>query len=403
MAKIVARMAKMKAGNLGGIQRHNQRETENHSNKDIDVGRSYLNYDLVNEKPVNYRERVHEIIDRQRSSTRAIRKDAVLVDEWIITSDTGFFEMADQKMFFEDSVAYFSQRCGAQNIAYATVHLDETTPHMHLGVVPMHEGRLSSKQVFSRQALQEIQEEFPKYLQDRGHAIERGSKGSERKHLTVPEYKQTKREVAKLEQEKNRLVEMSLNTPIFDSKAFEKEIEEIPSGLFKKAQRETGRLIIDSEGAERLKVSSLEIDGMKEKILTQDTEIRRLRNQVYGFDVERADYEKRIWTSEQKVERLESELTVEREKRKIADQQINDFGKMITNTQRLFREFSRFPGLSAAITQVLGVNVFGFGAGGFMRWLSKYEPKAPKSENETSRQKERQKQIDRSRDTGMSR
>lgn len=403
MAKIVARMAKMKAGNLGGIQRHNQRETENHSNKDIDVGRSYLNYDLVNAKPVNYHERVHDIIDRQRTSNRAIRKDAVLVDEWIITSDTHFFETADKKMFFEDSVAYFSQRCGAQNIAYATVHLDETTPHMHLGVVPMHEGRLSSKQVFSRQALQEIQEEFPKYLQERGHAIERGSKGSERKHLTVPEYKQAKQEIAKLEREKNRLAERSLNTPIFDSKAFEKEIEEIPSGLFKKAQRETGRLIIDSKDAERLKVSSLEIDGMKEKILKQETEIRRLQKQIYRFDVERADYEKRIWTSEQKVEKLETALSEERQQRKTADETVQSYGKMVTNTRRIFSEFGRFPGLSAAITQVLGVNIFDFGMGGFMRWLSKYEPKVPKPENETIRQKQRQNQIERSRDTGMSR
>ena len=32
-------------------------------------------------------------------------------------------------------------------MAYAQVHLDETTPHMHLGIVPMSEGKLSSKTV----------------------------------------------------------------------------------------------------------------------------------------------------------------------------------------------------------------------------------------------------------------
>ncbi|MFG5689420.1 plasmid recombination protein, partial [Enterococcus faecalis] len=31
MSKIVARMEKMKDGNLSGIQRHNQRETNNHT------------------------------------------------------------------------------------------------------------------------------------------------------------------------------------------------------------------------------------------------------------------------------------------------------------------------------------------------------------------------------------
>lgn len=198
MSKIVARMEKMKAGNLGGIQRHNQRETDNHSNKDIDVNRTHLNYDLVNPKPINYREKINGIIEEQRASKRAVRKDAVLVDEWIITSDKTFFETADSRKFFEDSLAYFSDRCGSQNIAYATVHLDETTPHMHLGIVPMYKNRLSSKQMFTRETLKEIQDELPTYLQQRGHAIERGIKGSEQKHLTVEEYKENQRKIKEM-------------------------------------------------------------------------------------------------------------------------------------------------------------------------------------------------------------
>ena len=202
MSKIVARMEKMKAGNLGGIQRHNQRETDNHSNKDIATERSHLNYDLVNPKAINYQNQIHKIIDEQRLSQRAIRKDAVLVDEWIITSDRPFFEsLSDSKSFFEDSLEYFSERCGSQNIAYATVHLDETTPHMHLGIVPMHEGRLSSKHVFSRQTLKEIQDELPNYLQSRGHDIERGIKGSEQKHLTVEEYKENQSKIAEYKEQ----------------------------------------------------------------------------------------------------------------------------------------------------------------------------------------------------------
>lgn len=39
---LVARMQKMKSVNLVGIGNHNQRLTENHSNKDIE--RSHLNY-----------------------------------------------------------------------------------------------------------------------------------------------------------------------------------------------------------------------------------------------------------------------------------------------------------------------------------------------------------------------
>lgn len=226
MSKIVARMEKMKIGNLGGIQRHNQRETDNHSNKEIDVERSHLNYDLVNQESINYRERIHEIIDEQRVSKRAVRKDAVLVDEWIITSDKTFFETADSRKFFEDSLAYFSDRCGSQNIAYATVHLDETTPHMHLGIVPMTEGRLSSKQVFSRQTLKEIQDDLPDYLQSQGHAIERGIKGSEQKHLTVEEYKENQREIKRMTEQVMSL-EYKAKTINRDLKMHQEYVDEV--------------------------------------------------------------------------------------------------------------------------------------------------------------------------------
>ncbi len=226
MSKIVARMEKMKSENLQGIQRHNQRETDNHSNKEIDVAKSHLNYDLVNANTINYQEKVKEIIESQRISTRAVRKDAVLVDEWIITSDTAFFEnKTDTMVFFQTAVDYFSQRCGVLNIAYATVHHDETTPHMHLGIVPMIEGKLSSKQMFDRKALKEIQEELPVFLQEKGHAIERGIKGSERKHLTVEEFKANKQEIQKMEKHleslKTEVVDMQKQKEVVNDRSYE--------------------------------------------------------------------------------------------------------------------------------------------------------------------------------------
>lgn len=154
MSMMVATMKKMKNGNLGGIQKHNQREFENHSNEDIDPVRSDMNYDLVNDEKINYKDKVNSIIDEQRVSTRAVRKDAVKVDEWIISSDREFFnnlEPEQTKEFFQSVVDYFSENFGKKNVAYASVHLDETTPHMHMGVVPMKEGKLSSKAVFTRE------------------------------------------------------------------------------------------------------------------------------------------------------------------------------------------------------------------------------------------------------------
>lgn len=138
---------------------------------------------------------------KKRTSQRAVRKDAVLIDEWILTSSPDFFEtLDDSRPFFETCLAYFEERCDKENIQYAVVHLDESTPHMHLGIVPMTNGRLNHKMIFDRQALIAIQDELPQFLQEQGFAIERGVKGSERKHLTVPEYKELQEELQSFEQ-----------------------------------------------------------------------------------------------------------------------------------------------------------------------------------------------------------
>ncbi|MBF6841936.1 mobilization protein, partial [Acinetobacter baumannii] len=50
--------------------------------------------------------------------------------------------------------------------------------------------KLSAKRMFNRAALIEIQDELPVFMQDKGFDTQRGEKGSERKNLTVPEYKQ---------------------------------------------------------------------------------------------------------------------------------------------------------------------------------------------------------------------
>lgn len=213
MSMIVARMQKMKAANLIGLGNHNQRRTENHSNEDIDVTRSHLNYDLIN-KTRQYKTDIETFINENKASSRAVRKDAVLVNEWIITSDSAFFKGLDEnqtKRFFQSARNYFSENYGDSNIRYAQVHLDERTPHMHLGIVPFSEDkRLSAKTLFNRQSLLTIQEELPKYLKERGFAIERGQEDSERKHLTVKEYKNLKEKEQELI-EQNHVSQSELN------------------------------------------------------------------------------------------------------------------------------------------------------------------------------------------------
>ncbi|MDY0844401.1 plasmid recombination protein, partial [Streptococcus thermophilus] len=78
------------------MQFHNQRERKSRTNDDIDHERTRENYDLKNDKNIDYNERVKEIIESQKTGTRKTRKDAVLVNELLVTSDRDFFEQLDQ-------------------------------------------------------------------------------------------------------------------------------------------------------------------------------------------------------------------------------------------------------------------------------------------------------------------
>lgn len=208
MSMLVARMEKMKSDNLVGCGNHNLRLTKGHSNPDIDVELSYLNYDLIGVTN-SYKVDIEKYINENKSSSRAIRKDAVLINEWIITSDKSFFDKLspeETKKYFETVVDYFADKFGRDNIRYAQVHLDERTPHMHMGIVPFtQDWKLSAKTVFGKETLKKIQDELPRYLQERGFDIERGRENSKAKHLDTAEFKELQKDLEKITSEVENL------------------------------------------------------------------------------------------------------------------------------------------------------------------------------------------------------
>ena len=203
MSYAVIHVQKFKMNDVKGIQIHNQRESPNLKNLDIDRERTALNYDLRSPEPVNYNHKVKEIIKEGYTVDKAIRKDAVVMTGTLVTSDKEFFStlsLAEQKKYFQDAYDYLKERYGEKNIVAAVVHLDETTPHMHVISVPITEdGRLSAKTLFDRKALRELQDELPKLLQDKGFEVKRGEPGSDKTHVTPADFK--KKEIKDLENE----------------------------------------------------------------------------------------------------------------------------------------------------------------------------------------------------------
>lgn len=189
----VVHMMKIKSGAVGGIQSHNNREHEPKTNPDVDMSRSEDNYDLI---PCdNYKRSIKEKLSNLVESSRAVRKDAVVVCNFIVTSDNETMDAlgADrQREFFQDSVKWFSDRYGADRVLNATVHMDETTPHLHIGVMPItQDGRLSAKAIFTKAEMKAIQTEFARDVGEK-YGLERGVEGSERTHLSEARFKEQK-------------------------------------------------------------------------------------------------------------------------------------------------------------------------------------------------------------------
>lgn len=194
MSYSIIRMQKMKSPAIKGIQFHNQREKESETNPDIDKEKSHLNYDLINgQKQIDYTEKINQVIEDNVTTGKAIRKDAVKLAEFLITSDKEFFDKIspkEQKRYFETAHEFLADRYGEKNLIYATVHHDEKTPHMHVGFVPVTEdGRLSAKDFFGqKRQLVSLQDDFNAYLKQNDFDLERGVSSS-RKHVETAKYK----------------------------------------------------------------------------------------------------------------------------------------------------------------------------------------------------------------------
>ena len=269
MSYSIVRVSKVKSGtNTTGIQKHVQRENNNYENEDIDHSKTHLNYDLVNDNKQNFNNLIDEKIEQNYTGKRKIRTDAVKHIDGLITSDSEFFNNQspeDTKRFFEHAKTFLEQEYGKDNLLYATVHMDEKTPHMHYGVVPITtDGRLSAKEVVgNKKALTEFQDRFNEHVKQQGYELERGQSRqvTNAKHEQMSQYKQKteyhkqeyERESQKLDhirQNNDKLMQEyqkslnTLKTPI--NIPYELETEKV-GGLFSKETQETGNMVIHQD------------------------------------------------------------------------------------------------------------------------------------------------------------
>ena len=190
---LVCHMEKYHKTDIAPVEQENERdETYRASNPQIDCSRTNGNYHII-KRQRSYTQFINDKIEALYLPTK-VRKDAVLMCSFVVGSDREFFKslsVREQEKFFADCTRFFADRYSEGNIISAVVHMDETTPHLHLNLIPIADGRLCAKQLFDRKALQELQTDFYSVVGKKWN-LQRGKEGSQEKHLSTAEYKAKK-------------------------------------------------------------------------------------------------------------------------------------------------------------------------------------------------------------------
>lgn len=177
----ILRTAKLKTfGNIGGSLAHNYRTRETHN---ADPTRTPQNLHTETGGSAAVMEKIKARLPEKR------RKDAVLCVEYMVGSSPGALKTEDEhRRYLSDALAWLKQRHGAENVVAATIHMDETTPHLCAYVVPLKDGKLNARHFLGgRQTLSAMQTSFAKEVGEK-HGLERGIERSTARHTTIKEW-----------------------------------------------------------------------------------------------------------------------------------------------------------------------------------------------------------------------
>lgn len=164
----MAHLKKNTRGAVPGLAVHFERKTDHHTNKEIDVSKSYLNQDLMadgSDMLSRFNERLNDVYCMKRDDVKALAT-------WIVTLPEELAEAPyeQQSAFFEATTNFLNDRYGQENAVAAVVHYDETTPHLHYAFVPVvfdvkkSRYKVSAKEVLTRHDLQTFHEDLDQHL-----------------------------------------------------------------------------------------------------------------------------------------------------------------------------------------------------------------------------------------------
>ena len=179
------------------------------SNPDIDLERTNLNFDFVDDKRTLY-QRVKSRVDDLKESGSRVQKNSVVMYSNVITVPQFEFQrwgVEKTNKYFQACYEFFCNEFGAENVVSAKVHYDETAPHMHLHFVPVNKenGRLQARVVMNREKINYIHDKLPDFLLDYDFYVTRGKGKTVQNIEDIHEYKKV---MDIIDQQKSRLDEL---------------------------------------------------------------------------------------------------------------------------------------------------------------------------------------------------
>ncbi len=205
-------------GNESAMTDHIERK-KIHPN--VDPNRVKLNQELI-QPPAGVNNRTEAIQYRLKTAglTRQVGKNQVQVIRFILTGTSEDMKRIEREGRLEewcnDNIDWLKKTYGAENVVAATLHMDETTPHIHASVVPIVQGerrqkatkkkqeqaddkpkrkykkkdpnrpRLCCDDVMAKVKLIEYQDSYGEAMSKYG--LVRGERNSEARHISLTEF-----------------------------------------------------------------------------------------------------------------------------------------------------------------------------------------------------------------------
>ena len=126
---------------------------------------------------------------READLARKPQKNAASAIEVNITASADWFEGRkpdEWQKFFKDARKFLAERYGKENLLHWAVHCDEKSPHMHVLLTPIIEGKdgprySSANFLGGRKGLRDLQDQIAATVGAK-HGLERGVEGSDARH-----------------------------------------------------------------------------------------------------------------------------------------------------------------------------------------------------------------------------